>query len=72
MKKAFKYLAWFIAGQAIQIVLAILAKVSFMSRPIWFCVAAGFLLTVAVIAGAKLVAEPKKMTYKDYAEVPDD
>ena len=69
MKKAYKFIAWFVAGQTAQIVLAILAKVSWMNRPIWFGVASGFLLTVCIYAGAKLTA-PKEtaLTYLDYAE----
>ena len=65
--KAIKYLAWFVAGQVIQVILSILAKVSFMSRPIWFCVAAGFLLTIAIIAGTKIKEEEKPKSYLDYA-----
>lgn len=73
MKKAYKYIIWFMVGQATQIVLAILAKVSYMSKPILFSVAAGVLITVAIVAGVKLAGEPKHTkTYLDYAEVPDE
>lgn len=69
MNKAFKYIGWFLVGQAVQIVLAVLAKVSFMSRPILFSVAAGVLITVAIVAGVRLAGEPKhEKTYLDYAE----
>lgn len=70
MKKAIKFLAWFVIGQAAQIILAILAKVSYMDKPILFCAAAGVLLTVCIFAGAKLAAgDPKhEKTYLDYAE----
>lgn len=69
MNKAVKYLAWFLVGQTVQVILAVLAKVSFMSKPILFSVMAGFLITVAIIAGVKMV-EPQKETksYKQYAE----
>lgn len=69
MKKAYKYIIWFLVGQATQIVLAILAKVSYMSKPILFSVSAGVLITVAIVAGVKLAGEPKRtMSYLDYAE----
>jgi len=69
MKKAYKYLAWFLVGQTVQIILAILAKVSYMDKPILFSVAAGVLITAAIVAGVKLAGEPKHTkTYMDYAE----
>ena len=68
MNKAVKYLAWFVVGQAVQVVLAILAKVSYMSKPILFSVMAGFLITVAIIAGVKMVEPPKQKSYREYAE----
>lgn len=69
MSKAVKYLAWFLVGQTVQVVLAVLAKVSYMSKPILFSVMAGILITVAIIAGVKMV-EPQKETksYKQYVE----
>ena len=70
MNKAIKYIAWFIVGQTVQVILAVLAKVSFMSKPILFSVMAGFLITVAIIAGVKMAGEPpkEKKTYREYAE----
>ena len=69
MSKAVKYLAWFLVGQAVQVILAILAKVSYMSKPILFSVMAGFLITVAIIAGVKMVEPPKPTkSYREYAE----
>lgn len=70
MNKAIKYICWFLVGQATQVILAILAKVSFMSKPILFSVSAGILITVAIIAGVKLAGEPpkEKKTYREYAE----
>jgi len=59
-KKTIKCLAWFVVGQISQIVLALVANVSYMNRPILFCAAAGFLVTVAICAGAKLAAPEKK------------
>ena len=68
MSKAIKYIIWFLVGQATQVILAILAKVSFMSRPIWFCVAGGFILTVAIIVGVRMNTEEKPKTYLEWAE----
>lgn len=69
MKKAYKYLAWFVAGQAVQIVLHLVSKNNYMMRPVLFCSAAGFLLAVCVFAGAYLTREKETaLTYLDYAE----
>lgn len=70
MNKAIKYIIWFLVGQTVQIILAVLAKVSYMSKPILFSVSAGILITAAIIAGVKLAGEPSKETksYKQYAE----
>ena len=73
-KKTASIMVAFILGQFTQIVLAILAKVSFMSKPILFSVAAGFLIVIAVVAGITLEADSgetkheKVKSYKDYAE----
>ena len=64
----------FILGQIVQVILAVLAKVSFMSRPILFGISAGFLIVIAVVAGITLEADTgekkheKPKTYKEYAE----
>lgn len=69
MKKAIKYLLWFVAGQLVQIVLQMVANGNYMHHPVLFCAAAGFLLTVCVFAGAYLTREKSTaMTYMDYAE----
>lgn len=68
MKKAIKYLAWFVSGQIVQLILAILAKVSYMSKPILFSIMAGFLITVAIIAGTKINEEEKPKNYLEWAE----
>lgn len=70
MKKNQKILAAFIVGQFVQVVANLLAKVSYMSRPILFCIAAGFLILAAVVVGMYLGSQedtPKHKTYKDYA-----
>lgn len=69
MKKAIKYLLWFVAGQLVQIVLQMVANGNYMHHPVLFCAAAGFLLTVCVFAGAYLTREKSTaLTYMDYAE----
>lgn len=69
MKKAIKYLLWFVAGQLVQIVLQMVANGNYMHNPVLFCAAAGFLLTVCVFAGAYLTREKSTaLTYMDYAE----
>ena len=49
--KCKKYLVWFIAGQVVQVIANLLAKTNYMARPILFCVAAGFIMLVAIGAG---------------------
>ena len=69
MKKASKYLAWFVAGQIAQLVIQTVANNNYMHHPVLFCAAAGFLLTVCVFAGAYLTREKSTaLTYMDYAE----
>lgn len=72
MSKNVKILLAFIVGQFVQIVAHILAKVSYMNNPVLFCIAAGFLILVAVVAGMYLGVQedaPKKpKSYKDYAQ----
>lgn len=69
MKKAIKYLLWFVSGQIAQIILQLVANNNFMHHPVMFCAAAGFLLTVCVFAGAYITREkPTALTYLDYAE----
>lgn len=71
-KKTAKVMAAYLLGNIMQIVLQILAKVSFMSRPILFCTAAGFLVVIAVVAGISLAdsnREPERQkSYREYAE----
>lgn len=71
-KKTAKVMAAYIIGNLVQIVLAILAKVAYMSRPILFCGAAGFLVLTAVVAGISLANSDKapvhQKTYREYAE----
>lgn len=61
----------YILGNVVQIILALVAKVSYMDRPILFSAAAGFLVLVAVMAGMRLVMQDAKetrpKTYQDYA-----
>ena len=69
-KKIARCLAWYVVGQITQLVLALVAKVSYMDKPILFSLAAGFLVTVAICAGVKLARgeKPEKLSYLDYAE----
>lgn len=71
-KKTVKVMTAYLLGNLMQIVLQILAKVSYMSRPILFCIAAGFLVVIAVVAGISLAdsnREPERQkSYREYAE----
>ena len=70
-KGTIKVLVAFIAGQAVQIVCHAVSFSFWENRQIPFCVAAGFLIALAVFAGAWLNrdTEPKHTkSYMDYAE----
>jgi hypothetical protein len=71
-KKTVKVMTAYLLGNIVQIILQIVAKVSYMSRPILFCVAAGFLVVIAVVAGISLAdsnREPERQkSYREYAE----
>lgn len=67
-KKTAKVMAAFIIGQFVQVICHILSKVAYMNRPVLFCIAAGFLITVAVIAGITLAYSEKPAHQKTYAE----
>lgn len=64
-----KVLIAFVAGQFVQVIAHLIAKTNYMQRPVLFCIAAGFLVFVAVLAGVILGKDdkPKKKSYKDYA-----
>ena len=70
--KTAKVMAAFIMGQAIQIVFHLMSNLNFMRHEILFCIAAGVLLTIAVIAGITLADSERKTerqkTYAEYAE----
>ena len=66
-----KIVVAFIVGQLVQIVFNVVAKVSYMSKPIAFSAAAGFILLVTLFAGmhvANLEKPIEKKTYRDYLD----
>lgn len=71
-KKTAKVMAAYVLGNVLQIVLMLLAKVSYMSKPILFCAAAGFLVFIAVVAGITLAdsnREPEHVkSYREWAD----
>ena len=76
MKKTAKYLIAYIAGNIVQIILNALAKNTYMMHPIWFCIAAGFLVLAAIMGGVILSNSEKetvkKKSYADYAKIPGE
>ena len=67
-----KLMTAFVIGQIVQIAINLIVTVNLMRFPVLCCAAAGFLVTVAVVAGIALsnseVEKPKQLTYRDYAE----
>ena len=66
----------FIIGQIVQLILALFAKVAFITSPLLFCMSAGFLILAAAttgvwIAQAEERAEEKRrpLSYSDYASM---
>lgn len=75
-KKCKQSLVWFVSGMVVQIIAQIMAKNNYMTHPVLFCIAAGFLILVAVVVGmvvagrdASIHEEPKPYSY--YAEKED-
>ena len=70
-KNSGRILLAFVVGQGMQLVLALLAKVSYMNRPILFCLAAGFILALAVVAGMRVILlqeQERPRSYHEWAE----
>lgn len=70
-----KIIIAFAAGQAVQLIVHAVALNLWNSRQIPFCMAGGFLVLFALIAGAwaaKLDKPVEKKTYLDYAEIEGD
>lgn len=75
--KTAKIMVAFAIGQIVQVVLNVLSRVAYMTAPVLFCGAAGFLFFMAIVSGIALansdskVAHEKK-TYMDWAEIPNE
>lgn len=72
-----KILAAVTVGQFIQLILNILSRVAWMQNPVLFCLAAGFLVTVAVLSGVYLQQKEggqpaHTRTYRDHASPPKE
>lgn len=69
MKKSTAIMLAFVLGQGVQIVCHAVALNLWEYRQIPFCLAAGFLVAVAVFAGVNIARgdEGKPMTYLDFA-----
>lgn len=50
-KRAWRAVVWLLVGQFIQVVANVLAVNMYVRRPVLFCVAAGFLVTSAIVLG---------------------
>lgn len=68
MSKTAKILFAFCMGQIVQIAMNILAHAWYMNRPVLFCAGAGFLVTMAVVAGITLAGADKPKRGKTYSE----
>lgn len=72
-KKTAKVLVAFVLGQIVQIVCHAVSFNFWQQYQIPFCAAGGFLVAVAVFAGAwvsRQNEEPRHKSYKEWAEVP--
>lgn len=70
-RRTAKVLIAYLLGNCVQIILHTLAANNYMMRPILFCIAAGFLVFLAVVSGVTLAnsENPRRMkTYAEYAE----
>ena len=72
-RKTVKILVAFVLGQLVQIICHVVSMNFWDSQRIPFCAAGGFLVAVAVFAGAWISRqneEPRHKSYKEWAEVP--
>lgn len=69
-----KIIIAFAAGQAVQLIIHAVALNLWNSRQIPFCMAGGFLILFALIAGAwaAKLDKPKEKTYLDWAKIPGE
>lgn len=72
MKQSAKVIVAFILGQAVQVICHAVALNLWAYRQIPFCLAGGFLVTVAVFLGTRIGKEEKPVSYLDWAKVPKD
>lgn len=75
-KKCKQSLLWYVAGMVVQIIAQILAKNNYMIHPVLFCLAAGFLIFVALgvgmfVAGEDVPVKEEPKPYSYYAEKED-
>ena len=74
-KKCKQSLVWFVAGMVVQIIAHMLAKSNYMVHPVLFCIAAGFLILVAVgtgmVVAGRDIPEQKPKSYMDYVKEED-
>ena len=75
--KTVKVLVAYVLGQVTQLIIHAVSMNLWQSRQIPFCLAGGFIVLFALIAGVALCesedinGKPEhKKTYKDYAEIP--
>lgn len=69
MSQAVKYLLWFIGGQAVQLVCHAVSQNFWDSQRIPFCLAAGFLVCVAVWAGTCIREKPEpQKSFEEWAK----
>ena len=68
-KRTMRVLIAYLMGNGVQIILQTLAKNTWMDRPILFCIASGFLVFIAIVAGVTLATadNSRLKTYADYA-----
>lgn len=73
MNKTIKFLLAYLLGNAVQILLHLVSKNTYMMRPVLFCIAAGVLIFALILFGAGIGGnESKPKHYAEYAEVSKD
>ena len=69
MSKTTKLLLAYLLGNAVQVLLHLLAKNTYMMRPILFCIAAGVVVFALILFGVAISkTEQKPRHYAEYVE----
>ncbi len=69
MNKTIKFLLAYLLGNAVQILLHLVSKNTYMMRPVLFCIAAGIIIFALILFGVAISGQEKQSRhYAEYVE----